>query len=206
MFSFTDAVAVAREKAAATGSLQWLKRAKTNKPAPWDYEWSVVGGWDCEGVIPGYVVPDAVLACADDEYYVYPSGLCLSIADIPWVWAVHVTSPERIDYVLGTAREAERYRRGIKRLVYADQFYSVPDYRLNGLLVSVVTPVCFQDEGGVVHELNESVECVLARPLPSWTRHWDQAPRHEEWPGIAPNQKVWPMVPSGFTEDFAFVG
>src|SRR6185436_10212360 len=98
----------------------------------------------------------------DAVSFVFPSGLVLDGGDLPWVWCVTLKSG-MTDYVFGSAREADRYARGINNLL--DSIVSVDPDCLNGLVV--------RPEG------------VLARALPAWCRECDDGPRHESWTGPA---------------------
>lgn len=129
-------------------------------------------------------------AIARERYWVFPSGLALRDSDLPWVWCVAIEGLTKgPDYLYGTASEADRYARWYEKRGKTVTAFSVPREHLNGMLVS---------------GLYDDDQPVLARPFPAWTRDSGQAPRHEQWPGIAPGRKVWPVVPSGFTSDFAF--
>lgn len=207
MESFTEAVAVARERAALSGGVQWLHWARTGRPAPGDYEWRV---WPlaASSVYPNVECgdsPSKVIEEDDGEaFWVYPSGLVLSEADLPWVWRVSLKSGQNAaDYVYGTAREAFEYAQGLPNIVDAIQAVDAAD--LNGLTVRVCVPVCYEPLlGGPMAHVNDELRLVTARPLPQWTRTPGQHPRHERWGGIRPGTKVWPMVPHGFSTDFAF--
>lgn len=139
-----------------------LAAAQLHVPEVWERQrpakLRVEGGvprvpYDDSDHVLGGAAPASLATFYDNAYVVYPSGLVLAMADVPWYWeGEHETR-------YGTIRQAMTYLR--VRKLPPDALRSVPTDRIHGQHVRY--------EGDRPELLGRDYRLVFARPFPTWT-------------------------------------